>query len=250
MIGEFTITDAPNKKAALVNTKPTYNMLLDKSPATLVYYKAPTFQCLDMCIIRANLRFDGNLFGSATIGFKFTNPLNYYMLVIHKHMPKISRVTGKEDLNSSKIRLSRFNKNPKTLQFVKFPNIKNKWMRIELRIVQNKITVVINKNIIFQDFIELDEKTHADATDNISGKRGTLAFGINGTLVQFANINVSAIKPPKSMQITPQPLGESGDADPVDDDPALTGGTNDPIVPEQARKVDCMSINTRESRKG
>jgi len=167
-------------------------------------------------------------------------------------MPKVSRVTGKVDPTSCKIRFSRFKENPVTLQFVKYPNIKNKWMNIEIRIVQNKISLVINKNTIFQDLVELDEITHAEAVDNIIGKRGSLAFGVNGTLVQFANIKVSAIKPPKDMPITPTPekpeaLEESIEAL-IDDDPSLTGGADDPIVPEKALKVDCVGINTRETR--
>lgn len=164
-------------------------------------------------------------------------------------MPKLRR-NGTEDPMSCKIRISKYKDAPQTLEFVSFPNIKNKWMKIEIKIVQNKISVIIDNNIIFQDLIENDPQTHMPVEDGINFKKGSLAFGINGVIAQFTDIKVSAIKPPKD---APAPTPPSTSNEEVDDDPDLSGGLDEEealLSTAAPLRTDCVAINKYDSRLG
>jgi len=172
------------------------------------------------------------------------------MLVIHKLMPKKKR-DGTDDPQSCKIRLSKMESTgSRSLEFVKYPNISNKWMNIKISIVENKISVMINTITIFQDFVELDPLTHTPTPQGINTFKGSLAFGINGVIAQFADIQVGAIKPP----VDQPPSNNSSEEDEElleseDDDPELNGQT-DAIVTESSTidKIDCVAINKKDTR--
>jgi len=87
----------------------------------------------------------------------------------------------------------------------------------------------------------------------INTYKGSLAFGINGVIAQFADIRVGAIKPPVDM---PPAAAKGNDEDEEsaseseDDDPELNGESTDTAVAEAATidKIDCVSISKRDSR--
>lgn len=160
-------------------------------------------------------------------------------------MPKLKR-DNTEDPMSCKVRLGKFNERPGSLAFVKFPNIKNKWLKIQIKIVKNKISVIIDNNMIFQDFFESDPKTFMPVEDGINIKKGSVAFGINGVIAQFSDIKVSAIKPPKDLPPTPPASAEEEEEiEGEDDDPELSGGLDEDALKDKevVLRTDCVAIN-------
>lgn len=168
-------------------------------------------------------------------------------------MPKLKR-DNTEDPKSCKVRLGKFNERPQSLAFVKFPNIKNKWLKIQIKIVVNKISVIIDNNMIFQDFVESDPKSFMPIENGINITKGSVAFGINGVIAQFSDIKVSAIKPPKDLPPTPPAAAAEEEEEEIngeDDDPELNGGLDEDLkAKEVVLRTDCIAINQYFSRLG
>lgn len=165
-------------------------------------------------------------------------------------MPKKKR-DGTDDPQSCKIRLSKMESTgSKSLEFVKYPNISNKWMNIKITIVENKISVMINTITIFQDFVELDPLTHIPNPQGINTFKGSLAFGVNGVIAQFADIQVGAIKPPVDQPPAQNKNEDEEELESEDDDPGLNGEPTDSIVSDAATidKIDCVAINKKDTR--